>query len=62
MKPEVIRTRNFVADAAAFILQQRVWRSAERGEFRIALSGGNTPPPVYGELARSRLVMRERDV
>src|SRR6187549_2637197 len=52
MSREALRTPNFVADAAQFILQQARGALAERGEFRIALSGGNTPRPVYGELAR----------
>lgn len=52
MQPEIIRSRNFVADAAEFILQQARLALAERGEFRLALSGGNTPRPVYAELAR----------
>jgi 6-phosphogluconolactonase len=47
----VIRTRNFVADAAAFILEQAHEAIAERNEFRIALSGGNTPAPVYAQVA-----------
>ena len=49
---EVIRSKNFVPDAAKFILQQARAALAERGQFRIALSGGNTPRPVYTELAR----------
>jgi len=52
MSREALRTPNFVADAAQFILQQARDALAERGEFRIALSGGNTPRPVYAELAR----------
>lgn len=52
MKREVIRSRNFVSDAAEFILQQARTALAERDQFRIALSGGNTPRPVYTELAR----------
>ena len=51
MKAEVIRTGDFVRDAAAFILEQGRSAIAARGEFRIALSGGNTPRPVYRELA-----------
>ncbi len=50
-KPHVIRTKNFVADACAFILEQGRKANAERNEFRIALSGGNTPAPVYARLA-----------
>jgi len=49
--PQVVRTKNFVADAAAFILGQARKAIAERSEFRIALSGGNTPAPVYARVA-----------
>lgn len=49
--PTVIRTKNFVADAAAIILEQARKAAVERGEFRIALSGGNTPAPVYARIA-----------
>lgn len=52
MDPQIVRTTNFVADAAQFILREARVALAERGEFRIALSGGNTPRPVYQELAR----------
>src|SRR5437763_11166880 len=48
---QIIRTNNFVADAAAFILEQARRAVAERDEFRIALSGGNTPAPVYARVA-----------
>ena len=48
---QVIRTKNFVADAAAFILEQAHEAIGERNEFRIALSGGNTPAPVYARVA-----------
>jgi len=49
--PTVVRTENFVADAATFILEQARKAIAERSEFRIALSGGNTPAPVYARMA-----------
>jgi len=49
--PRVVRTKNFVADAAALILEQAQKAIAERNEFRIALSGGNTPAPVYARIA-----------
>jgi 6-phosphogluconolactonase len=49
--PKIVRTKNFVADAAAFILEQARRTIAERNEFRIALSGGNTPAPVYARIA-----------
>lgn len=52
MKRDVIRSQNFVAEAAEFILGHARTALAERGQFRIALSGGNTPRPVYTEFAR----------
>jgi len=52
VKPQVVRTSDFVEDSAAFILQQARLALAERNEFRIALAGGNTPRPIYLELAR----------
>jgi 6-phosphogluconolactonase len=52
MKPDVRRSQNFVHDAAEFILQQARIALGERNQFRIALSGGNTPKPVYSEFAR----------
>jgi 6-phosphogluconolactonase len=49
--PTVIHTKNFVADAAAFILKQARRGMAERNGFRIALAGGNTPAPIYRRIA-----------
>ena len=53
MSGEVIRTKNFVADAAKFIADVARESLADRGEFKIALSGGNTPRPVYTEVAKA---------
>ncbi len=55
MSREVIRTKNFAADAASFILDQAHKAIGERNEFRIALSGGNTPRPAYARLASMAL-------
>lgn len=52
MNHEVVRTKNLAPDAANFILDLARKALAERDTFRIALSGGNTPRPVYRELAR----------
>src|ERR1700682_3735547 len=49
---EILRTKKFVADAANFIVDLAHKALADRHEFRIALSGGNTPRPVYSEVAR----------
>src|SRR5207245_7911160 len=51
MDRQIIRTKNFAADAADFILDRAHQALGERNEFRIALSGGNTPVPVYTRLA-----------
>jgi 6-phosphogluconolactonase len=48
---EIIRSANFVAEAADFIIEHAHKALGERNEFRIALSGGNTPRPVYARLA-----------
>ncbi|HEX8679048.1 MAG TPA: 6-phosphogluconolactonase [Chthoniobacterales bacterium] len=52
MNARVIRTQDFVRDAAELILQKARLALGERDEFRLALAGGNTPRPVYHELAR----------
>jgi len=52
MADNVVRTKNFVTDAANLIVDLAHKALAERNEFRIALSGGNTPRPVYSEVAR----------
>lgn len=49
---QIIRTKDFAADAANLIVDLARKSLAERNEFRIALSGGNTPRPVYSEVAR----------
>ncbi len=51
MKPEIIHSSNFLQDAVALIEGEAAKAIAARGEFRIALSGGNTPRPVYQALA-----------
>ena len=48
---KITRTKDFVVDAAAFILEQAHKAIGERNEFRIALSGGHTPAPVYAHIA-----------
>src|SRR5436190_18813525 len=52
MNRDVVRSQNFVHDGAEFILRHARAALAEREQFRIALSGGNTPRPVYTEFAR----------
>ena len=51
MSRRVIRTKNFVADSVNFILDVGGKALGEDGQFRIALSGGNTPRPVYSGVA-----------
>lgn len=48
--PEIIRTHNFVEDAAAFIIEQAKKTLAQREHFFLALSGGSTPKAIYEKL------------
>jgi len=50
MAREVLRTKTFASDAANFILTTARESLKERDQFRIALSGGNTPRSVYAEM------------
>ena len=47
MTPEVIHTTSFVDDAVRLILDSARDAIAQRGIFRVSLSGGRTPAPVY---------------
>ncbi len=51
MKPEIVRTRSFVAEVARFIKDTASEAIDARGFFRLALSGGNTPRTIYQALA-----------
>ena len=51
MKPSVIRSKSFVDDAGQVILESAQEAIEARGSFRLALSGGNTPRPVFARLA-----------
>src|SRR4029077_652063 len=55
MAREVLRTKTVASDAANFILTAARESLDERQQFRIALSGGNTPRSVYAEMARRDL-------
>src|SRR5437773_7182919 len=52
MAREVLRSKTFAGDAANFILTKARESFDQRNQFRIALSGGNTPRSVYAEMAR----------
>ena len=52
---EIIRTKIFATEAADFIVQRAREALDSRGEFRVALSGGNTPRAVYSEMAKRDL-------
>ena len=51
MTPEVLHSSSFVTDATRLILTAARQAIAERGIFRIALSGGHTPVPIYQQWA-----------
>ena len=55
MPPEILHTTSFLDDAVALIAGEAEAAIRERGVFRIALSGGNTPRPVYRALAEKSL-------
>jgi 6-phosphogluconolactonase len=55
MAREVLRTKTFARDAVNFILTKARESLDERQQFRIALSGGNTPRSVYAEMAKRDL-------
>ena len=51
----VLRSRSFISDAVALIARESESAISARGIFRIALSGGNTPRPVYEALSAAGL-------
>ena len=55
MPPEILHTTSFLEDAVALIVGEAEAAIRGRGVFRIALSGGNTPRPVYRDLAGKAL-------
>ncbi|HWB61077.1 MAG TPA: 6-phosphogluconolactonase [Chthoniobacteraceae bacterium] len=52
MKTRIIKTDSFVGDAVAIIHDVALESIATRGIFRLGLCGGNTPRPVFAELAK----------
>src|SRR5256714_719046 len=52
MAGEVVCTKKIVPHATHLIIDLAHKALAERNEFRIALSGGNTPRPIYSEISR----------
>lgn len=53
MSARVIHAKDFVAEAVELIADSARIAIATHGVFRLGLSGGSTPEPVYAELARS---------
>ena len=51
MPPTVLHSANFVADATNVILSSAYESISARGIFRIALSGGHTPEPIFKQWA-----------
>jgi len=52
MSPIILRPADFAAAAAQLIIDHARAAIAERGLFRLALSGGNTPRAVHAQLVR----------
>lgn len=55
MPPEIIRSENFIHDALSLIREAAGEALVARNEFRLALSGGSTPKPVFEALAQEPL-------
>jgi 6-phosphogluconolactonase len=53
MNPEIIHSQDFLRDAVELIEREAAAAISNRGQFILALSGGNTPRPVYEALAKS---------
>ncbi len=51
MNRKVVRTKDFVTTAVNHVVDVASKSFGDRGEFRIALSGGNTPRPIYSQIA-----------
>lgn len=52
MKRRIIHTNTFTGDAVAIIADAANEAIAARGIFRFGLCGGNTPRPIFAELAK----------
>lgn len=52
MTPDIIHSNNFLRDALALIRRTANAAISERGVFRMGLSGGSTPRPIYEALAQ----------
>ena len=50
--PQIVPTRFFAEEAAAWIVAEARAAIADRGLFRLALAGGNTPRAVHEAMAR----------
>jgi 6-phosphogluconolactonase len=55
MARQVLRPKTFATDAANFILTKARESFEQGSQFRIALSGGNTPRSIYAEMAKRDL-------
>lgn len=55
MKPEIRHATDFVTEATDLIETCALAAMEARGEFRLSLSGGNTPKPVFEALAKRPL-------
>jgi len=53
MNPEILHTQDFLEAAVSLIQRDAAAAISARGQFILALSGGNTPRPVYEALAKS---------
>ena len=52
MPPKILHTNQLAKDAVSLIEEEARQAIKARNEFRIALSGGNTPRPIFEKLAK----------
>lgn len=59
MKPDIIHSKDFVNDAVKLLETSANEAIRERGVFQLALSGGNTPKPVFEAFAKRAIDWRK---
>jgi 6-phosphogluconolactonase len=52
---KIIHAKHFVEEAVALICESAADAISQRGQFRLGLCGGNTPRPIYSQMATQDL-------
>jgi 6-phosphogluconolactonase len=62
VKPDIVHSNDFAADAAQIVIEEAGAAIAERGMFRLGLCGGGTPKAVHAELVKHAVAVDWRHV